>query len=122
MRKKFYNITELVEILEKKDPYKKKINNHTIRNWESKIKIMKPDKHINGRRYYTHEKLELIRFIKYLIKEKKITLNKVNKILEIQKIKLDGENVLSINNQHYKVYFTRRIKYLMQQLIKVKNK
>ena len=47
---------------------------HILRYWEEAIPGFSPEKDIGGRRIYTQRELELIFRLKYLINEKKFTL------------------------------------------------
>ena len=54
---------------------------HTIRYWESQFKQIKPRIKAGGRRYYSNSDLKIIERIKYLLKDKGLTINGVKKIL-----------------------------------------
>ena len=58
-----------------------KIPTHTIRFWEKNFKQIKP-KILNGnRRYYNKENIDLLKKIKYLLKDQGMTINGVKKLL-----------------------------------------
>ena len=57
------------------------LQTHTLRYWESQFKQIKPSIKAGKRRYYSKKDFELIKFIKYLLKEKGLTINGVKKIL-----------------------------------------
>ena len=42
---------------------------HTIRYWESQFKQIKPTVKAGGRRYYSKKNIEIIQFIKFLLRE-----------------------------------------------------
>ena len=54
---------------------------HTIRYWETQFKQIKPRVKAGGRRYYSNKDLKIIERIKYLLKDKGLTINGVKKIL-----------------------------------------
>jgi len=54
---------------------------HVIRYWESQFKQIKPNIRAGGRRYYSKKNIKLINYIKFLLKEKGLTINGVKKIL-----------------------------------------
>ena len=58
-----------------------KIQTYIIRYWESQFKQIKPLVRA-GRRYYSKENIQLINHIKFLLKEKGLTINGVKKILK----------------------------------------
>ena len=54
---------------------------HTIRYWETQFKQIKPNIRAGGRRYYSSKNIKIINYIKFLLKEKGLTINGVKKIL-----------------------------------------
>ena len=54
----------------------KKPLNHILRYWEKEFKQIKPKK-INNRRYYSPEQVEIIKMIKFLLKNKGMTISGV---------------------------------------------
>ena len=57
------------------------LQTHTIRYWESQFKQIKPSIRAGRRRYYSKKDLKIINYIKFLLKEKGLTINGVKKIL-----------------------------------------
>ena len=57
------------------------IQTHTLRYWETQFKQIKPSIRAGGRRYYSKKDLKIINYIKFLLKEKGLTINGVKKIL-----------------------------------------
>ena len=70
---KLLNITEVSKNLNLVDPITKKPLNHVLRYWEKEFKEIKPKK-INNRRYYSPKQVEIIKMIKFLIKNKGMTI------------------------------------------------
>ena len=66
---------------------------HTLRYWESQFKQIKPSIKAGGRRYYSDENLEIIRFVKFLLKEKGLTIKGVQKILNNPKLDTIDPNI-----------------------------
>ena len=58
------------------------IQTHTIRYWETQFKQIKPIIKAGGRRYYTNKNIKMINLIKFLLKEKGLTIKGVQKILK----------------------------------------
>ena len=58
-----------------------RLQTHTIRYWETQFKQIKPTIKAGGRRYYSSKNIKTIKFIKYLLKEKGLTISGVKKIL-----------------------------------------
>jgi len=57
------------------------LKTHTIRYWETQFKQIKPSIRAGGRRYYSKKDLKIINYIKFLLKEKGLTINGVKRIL-----------------------------------------
>ena len=68
---------------------KKKPLNHVLRYWEKEFKEIKPRK-INNRRYYSSKQVEIIKKIKFLLKNKGMTISGVKNLLHKNINKLDG--------------------------------
>lgn len=60
--KKYYKISEVATLVE--------LPTSTLRFWESQFTIIKPRRNAHGIRYYTPEDIEIIRMIRYLVKDK----------------------------------------------------
>ena len=58
-----------------------RLQTHTIRYWETQFKQIKPSIRAGGRRYYSKKDLKVINYIKFLLKEKGLTISGVKKIL-----------------------------------------
>ena len=57
------------------------LQTHTIRYWETQFKQIKPVIKAGKRRYYSIKDLKIIKYIKFLLKEKGLTINGVKKML-----------------------------------------
>ena len=57
------------------------LQTHTLRFWEKEFKQIKPSIKAGKRRYYSKKDLEIIKFVKFMLKEKGFTINGVKKIL-----------------------------------------
>ena len=62
------------------------LQTHTIRYWETQFKQIKPIIRAGGRRYYSNKNIKIINYIKFLLKEKGLTINGVKKILDKKEI------------------------------------
>ena len=69
------------------------LQTHTLRYWESEFKQIKPSIKAGGRRYYSDKDLQVIRFIKFLLKEKGLTIKGVKKILNNSKLDTIDPNI-----------------------------
>jgi DNA-binding transcriptional MerR regulator len=61
------------------------LQTHTIRYWETQFKQIKPSIRAGKRRYYSANDLKIINYIKFLLKEKGLTINGAKKILNENK-------------------------------------
>ena len=57
------------------------LQTYTIRFWETQFKQIKPVVRAGNRRYYSEKDFNIIKFIKFLLKEKGLTINGARKIL-----------------------------------------
>ena len=94
------------------------LQTHTIRYWETQFKQIKPKIMAGGRRYYSEKDLKVINFIKFLLKEKGLTIIGVKKILnENQTSYLDGDINLGVYNSTIKT--TEKIKNKIKNISKI---
>ena len=77
----YKTIGEVVEILDLKTRSGNKTSTHTIRYWEKEFKQIKPKILSGNRRYYNKSNIDLLKKIKFLLKEQGMTINGVKKIL-----------------------------------------
>ena len=77
-----------------------KLNTHTIRFWEKEFKQIKPQVFAGNRRYYNNEAITILKKIKYLLKDKGMTIKGVKKLLNLSERDLDETNNLSINTSN----------------------
>ncbi len=117
---KLVNISELSRQLNLVDPSTKKPLNHTIRYWEKEFKQIKPKK-INNRRYYSSRQVELIKMIKFLLKNKGMTIEGVKTTLNSNINKLDDYNKISLKADYYKTSLKTKTKNLLEKIKKIKN-
>ena len=78
---KYKTIGEVARILNLIDKKKGSLSTHTIRFWEKEFKQIKPKIFAGNRRYYDENSINLLKKIKYLLKEKGMTLMGVKKVL-----------------------------------------
>ena len=98
---KLIKISELSKILELINPKTKKPANHIIRYWEKEFKQIKPQI-INKQRYFSQDQVKTAKFIKFLLKDKGLTIKGVKKILNLNTYKLDDHNSFSLKADYLK--------------------
>ena len=57
------------------------LQTHTLRYWETQFKQIKPKIRAGKRRYYSKKDFEVIKLIKFLLRDRGLTINGVKKIL-----------------------------------------
>tara|TARA_X000000950_G_scaffold203301_1_gene244639 strand:- start:18 stop:401 length:384 start_codon:yes stop_codon:yes gene_type:complete len=77
----YKTIGEVAEILKLKSKKKGVFSTHTIRFWETQFKQVKPRLLNSKRRYYDQKTINILRKIKFLLKDQGMTINGVKKIL-----------------------------------------
>jgi len=117
---KLINISELSKILNLVDSNSKKPLNHVLRYWEKEFKQIRPKK-INNRRYYSLEQVEIVKMIKFLLKNKGMTILGVKSILDLNINKLDDYNSHSLKAEYYKKNLKLKSKSILEKIKKIKN-
>ncbi|HZW38162.1 MAG TPA: MerR family transcriptional regulator [Ignavibacteriaceae bacterium] len=74
IKKLYYSISEVSKITE--------VEQYVLRYWETEFDNLKPQKNRAGNRIYTNKDIQLILYIKNLLREKKYTIEGAKKILE----------------------------------------
>ena len=77
----YKTIGEVVKILDLKSRTGQKNPTYTIRFWEKEFKQIKPKILNNNRRYYDQSSIDLLKKIKFLLKDQGMTINGVKKLL-----------------------------------------
>jgi DNA-binding transcriptional MerR regulator len=78
----YKTISEVVKILQLKSKKKGVLPTHTIRFWETQFKQIKPKILNANRRYYDEGTINLLKKVKFLLKDKGMTINGVKKVLK----------------------------------------
>ena len=116
---KLINISELSKILGLVDVKTKKPYNHILRYWEKQFKQIKP-KIFNKRRYYSAKQIEIIKMIKFLLKEKGMTIAGVKNILKSNINSLDGYNSISLKAEYQKNKIKFKTKKIFEKIKQLK--
>ena len=116
---KFISISDLSKLLNLTNKDKKPLN-YIIRYWEKEFKQIKP-KIINNRRYYSKEQVEIIKMIKFLLKNKGLTINGVKNVLKANTNKLDDYNSDSLKTDYYKTVIKQKTNKILVRINKIKN-
>ena len=63
-----------------------KTQTHTLRYWETQFKQIKPSIKAGNRRYYSKDNFTILKKIKFLLKDKGLTIKGVKKVLSSKQI------------------------------------
>ena len=100
----YKTIGEVAKILKLKSNKKGLLPTHTIRFWEKQFKQIKPKILNANRRYYDENCINLLKKVKFLLKDQGMTINGVKKILNSNKtIELDETANNSIRTDNLKI-------------------
>ena len=116
---KLANISEVSKILNLVNPITKKPLNHILRYWEKEFTQIRPKK-INNQRYYNHKQIELIKMIKFLLKNKGLTISGVKKIIKSNINSLDDYKNNSLKVDYYKLNLKKKSNLLLQKINNIK--
>jgi len=122
----YKTIGEVAKELGLVDKKSGKIQTHTLRYWESQFKEIKPTIKAGNRRYYSKDNFTILKKIKFLLKDKGLTIKGVKKVLSSKQIdnldddidlgvyKPDLNTTKSIKNR------IKKISYIIKDLKKYK--
>ena len=102
----YKTIGEVAKILNLKSNKKGELPTHIIRFWETQFKQIKPKILNSNRRYYDEDCINLLKKVKFLLKEQGMTINGVKKILNgEQSLELDemANNSIKADNLRNKL-------------------
>ena len=97
----YKTIGEVVKLLKLQSKKNGTLPTHTIRFWEKQFKQIKPKILNSNRRYYDENNINILKKIKFLLKDQGMTINGVKKILNSNKsLELDemANNSIKVNN------------------------
>ena len=117
----YKSIGEVARLLNLINKKKGTLNTHTIRFWEKEFKQIKPKILTGNRRYYNVDTIEILKKIKYLLKNQGMTINGVKKVLNSNKsLKLDelSNNSININK---KLVLKKKINKISKLVKEIKN-
>ena len=116
---KLINITQLSKELNLINSKTNKPSNYILRYWEKEFKQIKPTI-IRNRRYYTKKQINIIKLIKFLIKDQGITLKGVKKVLKSKINKLDDYDSNSLKTAYQKYIIKLKTKLILEKIKKIK--
>ncbi len=109
------NLSKLLDLVNEEN----KPKNHILRFWEKKFKQIRP-KILNGRRYYSKKQMDLIKLIKFLLKDKGLTIKGVKNVLKSNINSLDDYDLYSLKADYFKQNIKSRSKSILVKIKKLK--
>jgi DNA-binding transcriptional MerR regulator len=97
----YKSIGEVAKLLNLVSQKTGKLNTHTIRFWEKEFRQIRPKIFSGKRRYYDNKTIETLKKIKFLLKERGMTINGVKKyLINKNSFDLDEFSNTSINSKN----------------------
>ena len=94
------------------------LQTYTIRYWETQFRQIRPSIRAGGRRYYSAKDRKIINYIKFLLREKGLTISGVKKILSGKEIhSIDEVANLGVYKRDFKT--TKLIKDKLKNIAKI---
>ena len=112
---KLYSISEASKLLKLVNPITKKPSNYVLRFWEKKFKDIKPIL-INKRRYYTKKNIEKFKLIKFLLKDRGLTINGAKIILDSKENSLDALNLKQLKVDYHKQNIKTKSESILEKI------
>ena len=117
--KNYLDITELSIKLDLVNKNTNKPATYILRFWEKKFNQIKPLILKGNRRYYDNKQISIIRYIKYLLKDKGLTINGAKKILK-EKKNIDGSRKNNIEEEYFKLNIKTKSNEILKKLKELK--
>jgi len=116
---KLINISQLANLLNLVNSKTKKPSNYILRYWEKEFKQIKPVI-LKNRRYYSEKQINIIKLIKFLLKDKGMTVNGVKNVLKSNINTLDDYDSYSLKADYLKENIKIKSKTILEKIKKLK--
>jgi DNA-binding transcriptional MerR regulator len=116
---KLINISQLTKLLNLVNSKTKKPSNYILRYWEKEFKQIKPII-LKNRRYYSKKQISIIKLIKFLLKDKGMTINGVKNVLKSNINSLDDYDLYSLKADYHKINIKNKSKIILEKIKKIK--
>ena len=120
MVKNYLDITELsieLNLINKKTG---KPANHILRFWEKEFSEIRPTVLKGNRRYYNEKQVDKIKYIKYLLKDKGLTIKGAKNILKRKK-NIDETDANTIEKEYLKNSIKNKSNNILKKIKGLKN-
>ena len=116
---KLINISEVAKLLNIINVKTNKPSNYILRYWEKEFKQIKPII-IKNRRYYSDKQINIIKLIKFLLKDKGMTITGVKKVLKSNINSLDDYNSYGLKADYHKKIIKDKSKKILDKIKNLK--
>ena len=113
---KYKSIGDVAQILGLVNKKNGSLSTHTIRYWEKEFKQIKPKIFNGNRRYYDENSINILKKIKYLLKNKGMTIIGVKKVLNSDNSDIDEVYNTSIKQKNIIKSKLKNIKNLLTKI------
>ena len=113
---KYKTIGQVAKILNLINQKNGSLSTHTIRFWEKEFKQIKPKIFTGNRRYYDESSINVLKKIKFLLKDQGMTLNGVKKVLNSNDSDIDELYNISIKQKKIIKSKILKIKKLLNKI------
>ena len=114
----YKTISEVAELLNLINSNTGKFSTHTLRFWEKEFKQIKPKIFAGNRRYYDIKTIEILKKIKFLLKDKGMTIKGAKKHLLNDESDLDVPSNTSIKTKNILKSKLAKISNIIKELKK----
>jgi len=114
----YKTISEVAELLNLINSNTGKVSTHTLRFWEKEFKQIKPKIFSGNRRYYDINTIETLKKIKFLLKDKGMTIKGAKKYLLNDESELDETINTTINRKNILKTKLSKISKIVKELKK----
>jgi len=114
----YKTISEVAKLLNLINSNTGKVSTHTLRYWEKEFKQVKPKIFAGNRRYYDINSIEILKKIKFLLKDKGMTIKGVKKQLLNDESELDEPINRTINTKNILKSKLSKISKIIKELKK----
>tara|TARA_B100000941_G_C28502560_1_gene555264 strand:- start:1219 stop:1605 length:387 start_codon:yes stop_codon:yes gene_type:complete len=119
VKEKLFKISEVAKELNLIDNKNKKPLISTLRFWEKQFSIIKPIK-LRGNRYYSKLQVENLRLIKFLLKDKGLTIKGAKDVLKKNINTLDAYSNKVVKNDFRKYNLKDKAEKLLKKIKEIK--
>ena len=120
MVKNYLSISELSIELNLINEKTGKPANHILRFWEKEFSGIRPVILKGNRRYYDKKQIDKIKYIKFLLKDKGLTIKGAKNILKGKKI-IDETDKNNIEKDYFKMSIKKKSKNILKKIKGIKN-